>query len=578
MVRPHMGDLVIGGRRSRRQHVVRAASLAGALAIAAVVVAWFIYRRSVSYDEPGGSVPSHPVIAERAAPGAPPVLRWGDAELAWLGGIAVLRTGGEPHAIGVAHGRLLAGRVADAAAPLSAAIREAVPEGGMIASLFRGTRTEWRYRFLDDGETDRDRETVAGIARGVAAAGSAIGYATLLRDQTALDIGAPSTATGEGEQRVIARALTIVTPQGGPVPGRVWIGRTFALPGLDDGGDAAAATAVVSLIKPVNRIAWASIGWPGLAGVVTGINANGVAVCVHPARTGDVRATRTARPIALLARDVLETATDLDAAVKLIEATPTLGAAAYVIVDGTAGKWAVVERTPSKAQTRRGEATVSVVVGDVLEEPAFANDPDNDRAKRALSSNDRVKRAAKLIKTPPVDLAAMAAIVRDRRGVDGGARPAGHRGVIEDPAAVHTAILDPAAMVVWVADGGPGGRMRAIDLRHELRGEGDRPSPPADIPADVDVEADRDAKLRVARAELRDARRAYASHWYATADERASRALVRAPQLPEALLVKGKIERARGDVEGAKATLGLWLDGGPDDPQAEEDARAFVGR
>lgn len=576
MVRAHMGDLVIGGRRSRRQHVVRAASLAGALAIAAVVVAWFIYRRSVSYDEPGGSVPAHPVIAQRAAPGAPPVLRWGDAELAWLGGIAVLRTGGDPHAIGVAHGRLLAAHVAAAAAPLSAAIRDAVPEGGMIASWFRGTRTEWRYRFLDDGETDRDRETVAGIARGAAAGGAAVGYATLLRDQAALDIGAPSTATAEGEQRVIARALTIVTPQGGPVPGRVWIGRTFALPGLADGGDAAATAPVVSLVKPANRIAWASIGWPGLAGVVTGINANGVAVCVHPARTGDVRATRTARPIALLARDVLETATDLDAAVKLIEATPTLGAAAYVIVDGTSGRWAVVERTPSRAQVRRGQAELAV--GDVLEEPAFANDPDNDRAKRALSSGDRTRRAVKLIKTPPVDLAAMAAIVRDRRGLDGGARPAGHRGVIEDPAAVHTAIIDPTAMVVWVADGGPGARMRALDLRHELRGEGDRPSPPADVAADPEVEADRDTKLRAARADLREARTAFAQHWYGTADERAARALVRAPQLPEALLLAGKIARARGDIEGAKATLGLWLDGGPDDPQAEEDVKAFVGR
>src|SRR5258705_12213270 len=126
-----MGDLVIGGRRSRRQHVVRAASLAGALAIAAVIVGWFIYRRSVSYDEPDGSVPSHPVIAVRAAPGAPPILRWGDAELAWLGGIAVLRTRGEPHAIGLAPRRPLARPGAAAAAPPSTAIPDAAPQGGL---------------------------------------------------------------------------------------------------------------------------------------------------------------------------------------------------------------------------------------------------------------------------------------------------------------------------------------------------------------------------------------------------------------------------------------------------------------
>ena len=37
-------------------------------------------------NEPGGSVSSQPVVAARTAPGTPPVLRWGDAELAWLGG------------------------------------------------------------------------------------------------------------------------------------------------------------------------------------------------------------------------------------------------------------------------------------------------------------------------------------------------------------------------------------------------------------------------------------------------------------------------------------------------------------
>jgi hypothetical protein len=577
MVRPVMADLVIGGRRSRRQHVVRAASLAGALAVAALIVAWFIYRRSVSYDEPGGSVPSQPVVAARTAPGTPPVLRFGDAELVWLGGVAVLRASGEPHAVGAAHGRLLAAQVGAVAAPLSAAIRDAVPEGGLIAGWFRGMRTEWRYRFLDDGETDRDRAMVAGIARGASAGGTSVGYVTLLRDQAALDVGAPSAATAEGEQRTLARALTFVTPQGGPVPGRLWVGRTFALPGIADGGDAAARVPLVSLVKPAGKLAWASIGWPGLAGVVTGINAEGVVVCVHPARTRDVRPTRTARPIALLAREVLEVAADLDAAVKLVEASPTLGAAAFVLVDGKSGRWAVVERTPTKVQTRRGQ-TEPLAVGDVLTEPAYATDPDNDRARRLLSSIDRPKRAARLLKTPPVDLAAAVAVLRDRRSVDGATRPAGHRGLVEDPAAVHVAMIDPTAMVLWVADGGPGARMRALDLRHELRGEGDRATPPADIPADVEVDWDRDAKLRAARADLREARKAFAGHSYATAEERAARALVRAPQLPETLLLLGRIKRARGDIDGAKEILAMWFDGGADDPHAVEELAGFINR
>jgi hypothetical protein len=575
MVRPAMADLVIGGKRSRRQHALRAASLAGALAVAAVIVAWFIYRRSVSYDEPDGSVPSRPVTAVRAAPGAPPVVRWGDAELAWLGDIAILRASGDAHAVGAAHGRLFAARIASVAEPFSAAIRDAVPEGGMISSWFRGMRTEWRYRFLDDGQTEDDRRFVAGIARGASAGGVSIGYGTLLRDQAALDVGQASSATAEGEQRTIARALTFVTPQGGVIPGRLWIGRSFALPGLTDGGDAAASAPVVSIVHPATGFAWASVGWPGLAGVVTGVNSEGVVVTVHPAHAGDVRPTRTARPIALLARDVLERAADLDAAIKLVESTATLGAAAYVLADGKTGRFAVVERTPIRAQAIR---TPELATGDVLVAPAFADDPDNDRARRVLSSTDRARRAARLLKTAPVDVLAAAAVLRDRRTLDGAARAPGHRGVIEDPAAVHVAIIDPSALVLWVADGGPGARMRAIDLRHELRGEGDHPSPPADVPADPEVDADRDARLRAARADLRAARRSIADGAYAAASEHAARALVRAPLLPEALLLTGRIAGARGDAAAEREAVTLWFDAGADDPQAAEELRARVDR
>jgi len=74
---------------------------------------------------------------------------------------------------------------------------------------------------------------------------------------------------------------------------------------------------------------------------------------VDPVRTSDVRPTRTARPVALLARTVLEQAKTLDEAVKLIETTPTLGAAVIVVVDGTSGTWVLVERTPSKAIIER---------------------------------------------------------------------------------------------------------------------------------------------------------------------------------------------------------------------------------
>jgi len=567
-----MTDLVIGGRRAGAARPWRAGVIAIAMVCVAIVVAWFIYRRAVAYDVPPGDVQGE-LTALSARPGAPPQLTLGNAQLGWLGGIAVLRTAGDPHAIGTAHGRLLSPWLARVVAAAAPSIAGTVSDDGMLGSMSHGVRLAWRWRFIDDGLSEQDRRMVAGLMRGAAASGVALGYDELLRDQAVIDVGAPSPRSAEASQHTIARSLTLIGAQA-QSPSRVWIGRALALPGLDDGGDS--AIAVVTIARPEGRLAWAGVGWPGLLGAVTGINAEGIAVMVDPARTSDVRVTRTARPMALLARSVLEQARTLDEAVKLIESSATLGSAVFVVVDGTSGKWVQIERTPSKAIVERSPR--SPALGDALTTIALAGDPENDRARRMLPTLGRVERAAKLLRAPLGEVGAMAAILRDQRAADDTPRPPGHRGVIDDGRAVHTVIIDPASLSLWVADPRAAGRMRAFDLRHELRSEGDRPTPAADIPAETGADLDRGDALAAARADLRAARGHLRAGDRARAAEACARARTRAPALPEALELEGVIAQARGDMTRARAAFQAWLDGIPDDPHGEERARAAIAR
>ena len=564
-----MPDLVIGSRRSGPPRPWRAGAIALAMLGVAVVVTYFIYRRSVAYDVPPGEVHGD-ITSAQAAPGAPTVLTYNGSTLAWQGGIPVLRVTGDAHAIGAAHGRLLGPLVTPVVRASEASIQATVSDDGWLGGTTHDMRLAWHWRFNDDGLVEGDRRMVAGLARGAAASGADVSYDELLRDQAVLDVGAPSPRSDGGG---LAHSLTILAGQQ-QSPARVWIGRTFSLAGLDDGGDA--ATPVVTIAHPEGRLAWAAVGWPGELGVVTGVNASGIAVMVDPARTSDVRPTRTARPVAMLARAVLEQAGTLDDALKLIEGTPTLGAAVLVVVDGASGKWVFVERTPTKAIVEKNPK--SPVLGDVLTTNALAQDPDNDRARRVLATAARVDRAARLVRGPLPDVATLAAILRDTRGHDDGPRPPGHRGTIDDGRAAQVAILDPATLELWVADPHAAGRMRAFDLRHELRGDGDRPAPPADIAADPTADADRDANLAAARAELRDARAALAHGDKDRAAEACARARTRAPGLPEAIELDAMVAQARGDDGRAKQLYQQWLDGTPDDPLGEERARALLAR
>ena len=77
-----MPDLVIGGgRRSGTPRPWRAGVIAVAMLGVAIIVAWFIYRRSVAYDMPGGEVRGE-ITEAQAAPAAPPALVYGAASLA----------------------------------------------------------------------------------------------------------------------------------------------------------------------------------------------------------------------------------------------------------------------------------------------------------------------------------------------------------------------------------------------------------------------------------------------------------------------------------------------------------------
>ncbi len=573
-----MSELLIGGRKSRRISTMRAATLSLLVALAALLVAWFIYGRSVTYDVPEGSVPALPVVAEAGTPGGPPLLRFSDATLTHVGELTVLRISGEAHDLGAASGRLLGAAVATSNAPMQRAIVDACVAYGFVASMTGGMRLDWRTRFLDDGMPDRDRRWIAGMVRGANAAGVELDYATLLRGQSALDVGAASAATDEGELRTVARALSFVVPQPGPTSERLWIGHQLSLPGLADGGAAAASARVVTFARPTGRIAWAGVGWPSLTGAVTGINAAGIVVLVHPARTRDVRITRTARPVAMVAREVLETASDLDGAVTVIKDAVTLGAARFVIVDSKHGRWAVVERGPGKLSVIRDPKEPAV--GDLLAGSAFVDDPENDRARRLTPSSSRVERLGRALRTPPVDLLAAAALLRDRRSPDDVVRPLGHRGVPLDLAAVQTVLIDPAAMVLYIADGPPTARMRGFDLAYELgtATPGSGPVPIADLAADAEVDPQAAEQLARARAELRVARARLRDGAVAAAAEHALAGLAWAPTLPEALALVATIARKRGDEPLAKSMFAAWLDGGADLPQLADDVRGFAGR
>src|SRR5262249_13974170 len=152
-------------RRSVGPRSWRAGMIALALVGVMVIVAWFIFQRSVAYDMPAGEVQGD--IAQRqAAPGTPPTLTFGPSSLTWAGSVPVLRITGDAYAIGAAHGRLLAPALAAMVRAAAPSIENTVSYDGLFGHSTHGMRLAWRWRFVDDGMIEADRRMIAGLVRG----------------------------------------------------------------------------------------------------------------------------------------------------------------------------------------------------------------------------------------------------------------------------------------------------------------------------------------------------------------------------------------------------------------------------
>ncbi len=539
-----------------------------------LTVAFFLYRRVSSYAHPDTKTPKGALHVSATSPEAG--LKFGDAYLRYEGPLGILHTQGTVSEVGAQHGRLLAQQIDDVQTSLQRNVTSSVSTDGLFGESLQNIRLRWRWRTLDDGIPGHQLVELAALVRGAKRSGVSLGYEDMVRQSAVFDVGAPTPESAGASIWAITRALTLIAPLTSEQGSRLAVTRTLALPGLADGGEAIRRRPLLHISRPDDALATASLGYPGLVGVHSGVNSASIGVFLHNVRSADVRLTREAQPSSLLAKEVLEHAKTLDEGISIVRQAKILGSAIFVLVDGNTRTWAIVERSPSTTEVRKGDGSSAIV--DSLDGKKFKEDPMLDRSRRARPMMLRKDRAKQRLRRPHASPEAVADVLRDQTSSAGSRLTLGHRAAIDDPQSVQSAIFDLSSMVLWVAEtGDASGAFRAIDLRHELAGERGQPAPPPDIGASEELQGARHA-TREARAFLSRARHAANGDHLRRARELAAAALARSPALPEALLLAGQLAQEADDELAGRALLQRFLELGADDLRAKEQVEAWLGR
>jgi len=335
--------------------------------------------------------------------------------------------------------------------------------------------------------------------------------------------------------------------------GHLIVGRNFDF----DAGRGFDTNKIVIRFKPDHGLSFISVAWPGMIGVVSGINEKRIAVCVNAAQSSDVRQVGT--PVSLVLREVLQTASTLEEAVAIIRRKEVFVSDLYLVADGKTGEAVVVEKTPARCAVRRPTGDYLICANHFLT-PELAADPANLRYLRDGTSEARFREMETLIKAQEGLLTPRAAVDILRNTTAGnGNGGLGNADAINALVATHSVVMDVTDGIIWVS-AGPHQLGRFIPF---ASGADELPSTAEKFPADPLLADGVYQRYLQSLEQLSAAEEFLSKGRAAEAAGAAAEAARLNPGSYRPLLLSGKIALARKDWAAAQTALRDALAAGP---------------
>ena len=215
-------------------------------------------------------------------------------------------------------------------------------------------------------------------------------------------------------------------------------------------GDAFAENKQVAFYVPEQGYRFASVGWPGMIGVLSGMNETGLTVTINAAKSAVP--TGSATPISILTREILQYATTIDEAFAIAQKRETFVSESILIGSAKDGKAAIIEKSPEKTVLFTGKEANQLICTNHYQSEEFSKDERNMENIRTSDSPYRFARLTELInKDLPIDVSKAASILRDHKGLQNTDLGLANEMAINQFIAHHSVIFQPEKRLMWVS-------------------------------------------------------------------------------------------------------------------------------
>lgn len=219
--------------------------------------------------------------------------------------------------------------------------------------------------------------------------------------------------------------------------------------------DAFAENKIVMFFEPSEGHKFASVSWPGMIGVLSGMNDAGLTVCLLASKYEPPHSGTT--PVSILAREILQYASTISEAYEIAESRKTFVCENILIGSSRDGRAAVIEKTPSHMDLydvaqEEGLRKDRIVCTNHYQSESFRYKKANLENLRSSDSGFRFRRVEELLDSlGPAGPSEAAFILRDMKGPRGTDLGLCNDLSINQAIAHHSVIFQPGKLRMYVS-------------------------------------------------------------------------------------------------------------------------------
>ncbi|MDF2553673.1 MAG: acyl-CoA--6-aminopenicillanic acid acyl-transferase [Chryseobacterium sp.] len=215
-------------------------------------------------------------------------------------------------------------------------------------------------------------------------------------------------------------------------------------------GDDFAKNKLVEFVEPESGIPYLSVSWPGMIGVVSGMNKEGITVTINAGKSKIPLTAKT--PISLVTREILQYAKNIDEAIAIAKKRKVFVSESILVGSANDKNAVIIEVSPDNFGVYRVENSGKVFCTNHFQSEAYKDDKRNQKHIIESHSEYRYEKLQELLQeNKKLNPEKMALILRDKSGLKDKKIGYGNEKAINQLLAHHAVIFSPQKKLVWVS-------------------------------------------------------------------------------------------------------------------------------